>query len=326
MPSCHVLQSAVHLSDRPRSRGSRPASWMKSVPPREIPRTWLSEKKTVHARIGRYFYDDKDMSRQQNLVWPISFYVAWLMFVTQLCCQPKQKLNLCESGQFRTRSIFCHGRFTLSMFCDCRFTCSDHAEEGGNQDPHLVKAEPHLDGDHIPNKSQCHRLAINTTFGSIFPGTQSQWFMFANGFQTLLTLSCWVLVGLKLLGSTSRNNIRGQVHCNIHCEIYLTLTTLSLKCVGFQVQDRGENTNWLYGEQQFRSAHPPTCDWRTDGTPCTPHLYPPPAAQCSLRQVGRFLPICPHSLLTLSWSSGSSGLQQYIGVSVILHTALANEK
>ena len=71
---CHVLQSAVHLSDRPRSRGSRPASWMKSAPPREIARTWLSEKKTVQARSCNYFLDDKNMPRQQILV--LSIYLV----------------------------------------------------------------------------------------------------------------------------------------------------------------------------------------------------------------------------------------------------------
>ena len=48
----------MHLSDKPRSRGSRAVDekrkvWMKSAPLKEIARTWLSENKPVHASISK---------------------------------------------------------------------------------------------------------------------------------------------------------------------------------------------------------------------------------------------------------------------------------
>ena len=122
MPLWHVLHLGVRCIAERRSAFEWQAAQqglevrgMKSEKPgwkapREIARTWLSEKKTVHAscKYRQVFLRWQRYVRQQNLVLPISSRHDWCLQHNFVVSLDKLNLNDCESFK-----LWCKGSFPL---------------------------------------------------------------------------------------------------------------------------------------------------------------------------------------------------------------------
>ena len=166
---------------------------MKSAPPREIARTWLSEKKTVLASIFK-------MTNicQGSKIWSSPSLQRVTVSDTTLSSASEISISMTITLLMtKTKSLNCD----VTMFCDCRLTCYE-AEKGGNHDPHVVEAKPHLLlgnplASHHNQITIFHCLSTNSHWAHHIPLHRVTVVHVCNFFHLFHIVSCWILVALK---------------------------------------------------------------------------------------------------------------------------------